>query len=146
METARISEISGTAPIQPERASASDVGMYSCAISAALFANGDFLYLRDRSDVFALVLAGYQGLYFGDDGTFTGYVASELPLDDHEALDRVTDCVDRAVRELNPAYCAEFIGSIGVDEAGVLLEHATKQRLDVPQSDTVSWATGSLHT
>ena len=112
-------------------------------IRAVLFGTGELRKLNTDTEVYGLVVAGYQGLSFGDDGTYTARVASELPLDP-EGLLLVERQVDEAVRELNPAYCAEFVGTIAVDEAAAMLGYDMKKQLGVPLPSEISWQGGQL--
>ncbi len=114
-------------------------------VSAVLFGTGEMRRLRRNTDVYGLVLAGYHGLQFGDDGTFTAMVASELPLD-QDGLKRVEAIIDEAVRRSDPAYCAEFVGTIALDEAVVKLDVEIKRDLDAEFPDQVSWSNGSFTT
>lgn len=112
-------------------------------VRAVLFGTGEMRRLRRNTDVYGLVLAGYHGLQFGDDGTYTGMVASELPLD-QDGLRRVELIIDEAVQRIDPAYCAEFVGTIALDEAAVKLDMETKRDLGAKFPNQVSWSSGSL--
>ncbi len=114
-------------------------------VKAVLFGSGEMRRLQRSTHVYGLVLANYQGLRFGDDGTFTALVASELPLS-APGLDRVESIVNEAVRRVNPTYCAEFVGYIALDDAAVHLDVEMKQSLGVNYPRETSWSNGRLHT
>lgn len=114
-------------------------------VKAVLFGSGELRRLERSTDVYGLVLASYQGLRFGDDGTYTGLLASELALDE-AGLRCVESEIDEAVRRVNPVYCAEFVGYIALDDAAIHLDIATKRNLGVKFPNQVSWSNGSLYT
>ncbi len=114
-------------------------------VKAVLFGSGEMRRLQRSTDVYGLVLANYQGLRFGDDGTYTGLVASELPLS-VSGLDRVESIVNEAVSRINPAYCAQFVGYIALDDAAVHLDVETKRSLGAKYPNHARWSNGSLHT
>lgn len=114
-------------------------------VSAVLFGTGELKQLEHGSDVYGLILAGYQGLAFGDDGTFTGRVAAEFTLGTESILE-LEARMDRAVRELRPGYCAQYIGGISVAKAEACLALDVKARLGVAIPPEVRWDTGVLYT
>lgn len=113
-------------------------------ISAVLFATGELVEVGP-TDVLGLVLTGYEGLNFGDDGTMTARVASELPLQKWDGVNTLTPLINDAVRAVNPAYCAEYVGGFSFDEASVLLRAGIKQAngIHVPDGE-LFWPGGSL--
>lgn len=113
-------------------------------IKAVLFGTGEMRRLQKASEVWGLVLAGYEGLRFGDDGTYTALVASELSLS-RDGWQRVESIVDEAVRSVDPNFCAEFVGHIATDEAALHLDIYTKREMGVPFPVDSHWSNGSLH-
>ena len=112
-------------------------------VRAVLFGTGALKALRSSTEVYGLVLAGYQGLHFGDDGSYTGMVASELALSS-DGVRRLEGIVNEAVRSRNPAYCADFVRGIAVDEAAVKLDVEIKRDMGVDYPAEVFWSNGSL--
>lgn len=114
-------------------------------LSAVLFASGKLVRVKSDLTVFGLVMAGYEGLSFGDDGRYTARVASQLPLERWDGVDRLSSVVDLAVREVDPPYSAAFTGFIERDEASVYFKALTKQAhgMAVPASE-LKWNNGSL--
>ena len=114
-------------------------------LSAVLFGAGELVRVENDFRVYGLILAGYEGHHFGDDGTFTATVASELPLERWDGVHALEEHINKGVQELNPPYVAEHVGFIPVDEAAVLMQAYTKSEfgLKVP-SEELRWSTGSL--
>ena len=108
-------------------------------VRAVLFGSGELRRLRSDTDIYGLVLAGYDGLHFGDDGTFTARLASEEPLD-FDGIRRVEGELNKAIHETTTAYYAEFVGRIGTDEARVMLDVDVKRELGVEFPSNVSWS------
>lgn len=92
----------------------------SCLVGAALFASGRLVEV-DEQGVYGLILAGFDGIEFGDDGTFTAKVATELPLERWDGVRRLETFVNDAVQAVNPAYVAEYMSLIEKEEAAVCL-------------------------
>jgi hypothetical protein len=115
-------------------------------VNAVLFAGGELKSLKRSADVFGLVLAGYEGLQFGDDGTYTALVASELPLQRWVGVHKLEESIDRAAQMVNPGYRAQHVGFIALDQAAVELDVALKRELGVPFPAVVNWRGGSFAT
>lgn len=114
-------------------------------LSAVLFASGKLVQVEDDLKVYGLVMAGYEGLSFGDDGTYTAKVASELPLERWEGVRKLERFINQGVVEIAPAYVAEHVGFITGDEASVYYRALTKQQFGEPVPNTeLSWMNGSL--
>lgn len=114
-------------------------------VNAVLFASGKLVEADSDIRVLGLIASGYEGLQFGDDGTYTARVASELPLERWDGVRRLEEFVNDAVRSVNPAYVAEHVGFCDVDEASVHIRALTKQMhgLYVPANE-LSWQNGQL--
>jgi hypothetical protein len=117
--------------IQPleESAEESPIGE-GLAISAILSEDGRLRRVARSIDVMALVLNGFDGLSFGDDGTYTAYVASQLRLDE-DGVHKISEIMDQAVTEKNPSYCAEFVGRITTEQAVQLAGFDTQRELGI---------------
>lgn len=122
-----------------------DRDLYSYAesfgVKAVLFATGELKRLDSRAEVFGLVLAGYNGLEFGDDGTYTGWLATEQPLD-WSGIHAVETIMTEEVQKRDPAYVAEAVGIITVSQAAAMLDHVTKQAHGLEVPDRVTWEEG----
>jgi len=137
MDTARIGAMDTTDSSNPR---------FGPFVQAVLFASGELKPLERSSDVFGLVLAGYEGHQFGDDGTYTAFIASELPLERWNGVNKLEEEVNKAVREISPAYCAEHVGFIALDQAAVQFDVALKRELGVDFPSLVTWQGGSFST
>jgi len=127
---------------KPPRRRAPDEGPF---VSAVLFASGRLVEADSSLRVFSLVASGYEGVLFGDDGTFTARVASELPLERWDGVRRLEEFVDDAVRAVNPAYAAEHVGFCGPEEAAVYITAMTKYKYsEVISADELAWEHGTL--
>jgi hypothetical protein len=109
-------------------------------VKAVLFASGEFRRLENDADVYGLVLRGYEGLTFGDDGTFTAMVASELPVEKWDGVNRIAGEINEALITVNPAYCAKYVGPL----SGAYLEIDVKRRFGLPLPQTVSFENVSI--
>ena len=117
---------------------------YGPFVKAVLLASGVLRRVQRTSDIYALVLTGYEGLEFGDDGTYTALVASELPLSIPDGIRRLEEEIDAAVKETNPRYCAEHIGYIALDQAAVLLGLEIKRENGIELPSSASWSRGTI--
>lgn len=115
-------------------------------LSAILFASGELVEADNESQVLGLVLAGYEGLRFGDDGTYTAQVASELPLERYEGVRVLEAFVNEGVQAINPAYVAEHVGWLEPDEASVYMRAWAKHSngIYVPDNE-LHWGNGQLN-
>lgn len=103
---------------------APDVTEGSLLVRAVLLGSGEIRRVRTSGEVYERVLDRFWGLDFGDEGTYTGLLASELALDE-EGLQRVTEVMDGAVKENYPHFSARFVSYIRLEDAVKRLDAET---------------------
>jgi len=113
-------------------------------VKAVLLEDGTLRNVHRTIDVYGLVLNGYEGLKFGDDGAYTAVVASQLPVERWAGVTRLNEVISTAVQAINPGYFAEFVGYISPSEASILAGVEAKRENGIPLPDHVSWEGGSF--
>lgn len=110
-------------------------------VRAVLFGAGQMRRLGSDAEVYGLILAGYHGFRFGDDGTTTGMLASELLLnaDGIEAAER---SVNEALIAADVAYYAEYVERITAEEAAALLDVRVKIQHGIEVPHDTYWDGG----
>lgn len=118
---------------------------FSTFVHMVLVATGELTRIEKPEDIYRRVIAGYHGLEFGDDGVYTALLASELPLDIIDGINKVEAVLDEVVGKVNPGYGAEYIGDIDPEKAALMLDIKIKQELGLELPHVVSWSGGVIH-